>query len=54
MLGPTDMFGELALFDPGARTSTVTTLTEVQALRMDRRTLPEFVNLNEAPSSSIY
>lgn len=39
VLGPGDMFGELALFDPGPRTSTVTTLTEVHTLRMDRRAL---------------
>lgn len=39
VLGPTDMFGELALFDPGPRTSTVATLTEVHAVRMDRRAL---------------
>ena len=39
VLGPTDMFGELALFDPGPRTSTVTTLTEVHAVRMNRRAL---------------
>lgn len=39
ILGPADMFGELALFDPGPRTSTVTTLTAVQALTMDRAAL---------------
>lgn len=43
VLGPTDMFGELALFDPGPRTSTVTTLTEVQAARMDRRALRTWI-----------
>lgn len=43
VLGPTDMFGELALFDPGPRTSTVTTLTEVQAARMDRRALRAWI-----------
>jgi len=39
ILGPADMFGELALFDPGPRTSTVTTLTAAQALTMDRPAL---------------
>lgn len=39
ILGPADMFGELALFDPGPRTSTVTTLTKVEALTMDRSAL---------------
>lgn len=43
VLGPSDMFGELALFDPGPRTSTVTTLTEVQAVRMDRRALRAWI-----------
>ncbi|BBY02554.1 CRP-like cAMP-activated global transcriptional regulator [Mycobacterium seoulense] len=43
VLGPTDMFGELALFDPGPRTSTVTTLTDVTALRMDRRALRTWI-----------
>ncbi|WP_369829011.1 Crp/Fnr family transcriptional regulator [Mycobacterium sp. E3247] len=43
VLGPTDMFGELALFDPGPRTSTVTTLTHVTALRMDRRALRAWI-----------
>ncbi|ETA92391.1 Crp/Fnr family transcriptional regulator [Mycobacterium avium 10-5581] len=43
VLGPTDIFGELALFDPGPRTSTVTTLTEVQAVRMDRRALRAWI-----------
>jgi CRP-like cAMP-binding protein len=39
ILGPSDMFGELALFDPGPRTSTVTALTAVEALTMDRTAL---------------
>jgi CRP/FNR family cyclic AMP-dependent transcriptional regulator len=33
------MLGELAVFDPGPRTSTVTTLTEVWAMEMDRQAL---------------
>lgn len=39
LMGPGDMFGELALFDPGPRTSTVTTLTEVRAVTMDGEAL---------------
>ena len=35
LMGPADMFGELALFDPGPRTSTVTALTDVRAVTMD-------------------
>lgn len=36
VMGPADMFGELAVFDPGPRTSTVTTLTDVRAASIDR------------------
>ncbi|MGH3580543.1 MAG: Crp/Fnr family transcriptional regulator, partial [Mycobacterium sp.] len=43
VMGPADMFGELALFDPGPRTSTVTTLTEVKAVTMDREALHAWV-----------
>jgi CRP/FNR family cyclic AMP-dependent transcriptional regulator len=39
LMGPADMFGELAIFDPGPRTSSVTTLTAVQAVTMDRDAL---------------
>ncbi|MCX2713033.1 Crp/Fnr family transcriptional regulator [Mycolicibacterium sp. J2] len=43
VMGPSDMFGELALFDPGPRTSTVTALTEVKAVTMDREALHAWV-----------
>jgi len=36
IMGPSDMFGELSIFDPGPRTSTATTITEVRAASMDR------------------
>jgi CRP/FNR family cyclic AMP-dependent transcriptional regulator len=39
VMGPSDMFGELAIFDWGPRTSTVTTLTSVEAATMDRAAL---------------
>ena len=29
IFGPSDMFGELSIFDPGPRTSTATTVTDV-------------------------
>ena len=32
IMGPSDIFGELAIFDPGPRTSTVTTITELSAV----------------------
>lgn len=43
VMGPSDMFGELAIFDPGPRTSSVTTLTEVQAVSMDRAALRSWI-----------
>ncbi|HTR69192.1 MAG TPA: Crp/Fnr family transcriptional regulator [Mycobacteriales bacterium] len=35
VLGATEMFGELSLFDPGARTATVTTVTESVLASLD-------------------
>ncbi|MCV7423145.1 Crp/Fnr family transcriptional regulator [Mycobacterium yunnanensis] len=46
LMGPTDMFGELAIFDPGPRTSTVTTLTNVEAVIMDGHALRSWVSDN--------
>ena len=34
-----DMFGEMSVFDPGPRTSTATTITEVRAVSKDRDAL---------------
>jgi CRP-like cAMP-binding protein len=39
IMGPPDIFGELAVFDPGPRTASATTLTEVRAVSLDRDTL---------------
>jgi CRP/FNR family transcriptional regulator, cyclic AMP receptor protein len=39
LLGPSDMFGELSIFDPGPRTSSATAVTAVTARSMDRATL---------------
>jgi CRP/FNR family transcriptional regulator, cyclic AMP receptor protein len=39
IMGPPDMFGELSVFDPGLRTASATTLTEVRAVSLDRDTL---------------
>ena len=41
--GPSDMFGELSIFDPGPRTSSATTITEVRAVSMDRETLRAWI-----------
>ncbi|MGV0739249.1 Crp/Fnr family transcriptional regulator [Mycobacterium syngnathidarum] len=43
LMGPSDMFGELAIFDPGPRTSTVTALTEVKAVVMSRAVLRSWI-----------
>jgi CRP/FNR family transcriptional regulator, cyclic AMP receptor protein len=43
VFGPSDMFGELSIFDPGPRTSTATTVTEVHAVTMDRTALREWI-----------
>ena len=43
VFGPSDMFGELSIFDPGPRTSTATTVTEVRAVTMDRSALHEWI-----------
>lgn len=43
ILGPSDMFGELSIFDPGPRTSSATTVTEVRAVSMDRDALRAWI-----------
>lgn len=43
VLGPSDMFGELAVFDPGPRTSTATAVTEVRAMCTDRAALRAWI-----------
>ncbi|BBZ26076.1 CRP-like cAMP-activated global transcriptional regulator [Mycolicibacterium madagascariense] len=43
VMGPSDMFGELAIFDPGPRTSSVTTITQVRAVSMDREALRSWI-----------
>src|SRR5947208_8046614 len=43
VFGPSDMFGELSIFDPGPRTSSATTITEVRAFTMDRAALREWI-----------
>jgi CRP/FNR family cyclic AMP-dependent transcriptional regulator len=44
IFGPSDMFGELSIFDPGPRTSSATTVTEVRAVTMDRPALRQWIS----------
>jgi CRP/FNR family transcriptional regulator, cyclic AMP receptor protein len=39
IMGPSDMFGELSILDPGPRTSSATTITDLCAVWMDREAL---------------
>ena len=43
ILGPSDVFGELSVFDPGPRTSTVTALTDVDTVSMSRGVMQEWI-----------
>jgi CRP-like cAMP-binding protein len=44
-LGPGDLFGEMAILDPGPRSATVRTVTEVVAIRVQR---DEFIKVATA------
>ncbi|QIZ37223.1 Crp/Fnr family transcriptional regulator [Saccharopolyspora sp. ASAGF58] len=48
IMGPSDMFGELSIFDPGPRASTATTITEVRAQSMDRSALQVWIGKRPA------
>lgn len=39
VMGPSDMFGELALFDPGPRTATATALTDLRLAKLGKGSL---------------
>ncbi|BDH59472.1 Crp/Fnr family transcriptional regulator [Tsukamurella sp. PLM1] len=43
VMGPSDMFGEMSIFDPGPRTSSATCITEVRAMTMDREALRAWI-----------
>jgi CRP/FNR family transcriptional regulator, cyclic AMP receptor protein len=43
ILGPSDMFGEMSVLDPGPRMSTATALTNVEPVAMDRAMLREWI-----------
>jgi CRP/FNR family transcriptional regulator, cyclic AMP receptor protein len=44
VMGPSDMFGTLSMFDPGPRTADVTTITKVRAVSMDRDALRSWID----------
>ncbi|CAN5451454.1 cAMP-activated global transcriptional regulator CRP [soil metagenome] len=44
VLGPTDVFGELSVFDFGTRTSTVTAITKVRAVAIERSALSAWIS----------
>jgi CRP/FNR family cyclic AMP-dependent transcriptional regulator len=44
IIGPPGMFGELSVFDPGPRTSSAVTITEVRAVSMDREALRAWID----------
>lgn len=43
ILGPSDVFGELAIFDPGPRTSTATAVSNVALVSMDRSAMQQWI-----------
>ncbi|MDK8450427.1 CRP-like cAMP-activated global transcriptional regulator GlxR [Corynebacterium mastitidis] len=44
IMGPSDMFGELSIFDPGPRTSSAVCVTEVHTATMDAAMLHQWVD----------
>ncbi len=45
VMGPSDMFGELSVFDPGPRTSSATAVTDVSLATMERGALLQWIRL---------
>jgi CRP/FNR family cyclic AMP-dependent transcriptional regulator len=45
IMGPSEMFGEVSVFDPGPRTASAVTITEVRAVAMDRHALRTWIGL---------
>lgn len=53
VMGPSDMFGELSIFDPGPRTSSAVCVTQVNAAPMDSTMLHEWVKQHPAISEQL-
>jgi CRP-like cAMP-binding protein len=43
-MGPSDMFGELSVFDPGPRTATATAVTDIRLARLQHQALREWMH----------
>ena len=43
VMGPSDQFGELSLFDPGPRTSTAVAVTDARLARMSKQALRSWI-----------
>ncbi|APT89867.1 Crp/Fnr family transcriptional regulator [Corynebacterium sphenisci DSM 44792] len=53
IMGPSDMFGELSIFDPGPRTSSAVCVTEVNAASMNSDLLNRWVDAHPGISSQL-
>ncbi|AWB81084.1 Crp/Fnr family transcriptional regulator [Corynebacterium yudongzhengii] len=53
VMGPSDMFGELSIFDPGPRTSSAICVTEVQAATMNSELLSRWISNHPSISQQL-
>jgi len=53
ILGPGEMFGELALFDPGPRTATATAVAETQILALDNEQFTTFLEARPGVAANL-
>ncbi|AWT25282.1 MULTISPECIES: CRP-like cAMP-activated global transcriptional regulator GlxR [Corynebacterium] len=53
IMGPSDMFGELSIFDPGPRTSAAVCVTEVATATMDSRMLHDWIRAHPEISEQL-
>ena len=53
ILGPGEMFGELSLFDPGARTATATAVAETQLIALGHEDLTTFLSGRPAVAAAM-
>ena len=53
ILGPGEMFGELSLFDPGARTATATAVAETQLIALGHEDLNTFLSGRPAVATTM-